>query len=93
MDPTATLKLFLAATIAGDLDEAAQAASDYRAWLLRDGFPAQVERAGDILAVSVLDVEQDRIGVCPTSHDARYGTVERWISVEAMVDLAIEVIS
>lgn len=94
MDPSTTVKLFLAAVIAGDLDVAAQAERDYRTWILRGGFPAQIETAVDgEAAVSCLDNEQDRIGVCISAHDAGLGLVEKWISVMACFELDLQVLS
>ena len=60
MDPQATFYLFLSATAAGDLDGAAAACADYRAWRRRGGFCAE-DSAGDY--VVTLDCERDRYGV------------------------------
>lgn len=85
MDPTATLRLFIDAIAEGDLDSAGQAASDYRRWILRGGFPASVAIGGEAFSVSVLDVEMDRIGVCRLAGDACDRQTEKWLACDSVV--------
>lgn len=80
MDPNACITRFITACFDGDYTEAGQAESDYRAWILKGGFPGQVYglSCAESLAVSVLDMEQDRIGVVTSPQHVPQ--VEKWIS-------------
>lgn len=80
----AIVRVFLEATNEGALAIAAQASSDYRRWILRGGYPAQVTSNGiEEFSVSVLDVECDRIGVCHSAINACDRQVEKWIACDS----------